>query len=142
MRYETTKPISTRNQFNSFLTDRVLNDYFSSSDDTSNSAFPTVDIIEKNDQYLVQADLPGMNQKDIEIGLTNGVLTIRGERKRHEETEKEGYYRTERVTGQFTRSFTVNDVDEKNIKAEYGNGVLTVHLPKAEEKKERKIAIT
>ena len=101
-----------------------------------------MDIIEKNDQYLVQADLPGMNQKDIEIGLTNGVLTIRGERKRHEETEKEGYYRTERVTGQFTRSFTVNDVDEKNIKAEYGNGVLTVHLPKAEEKKERKIAIT
>lgn len=104
---------------------------------------PPVDIVEEKDRILLTAELPGFQEKDIEIQMEGGVLTIRGERKT--ETEKEGrlFHRMERSYGQFVRSFTLpNNVDRENIKASFQNGLLQIELPKREEAKPRQIKIS
>jgi HSP20 family protein len=101
-----------------------------------------VDIVEEKDRILLTAELPGFQEKDIEVQMEGGVLTLRGERKT--ETEKEGrtFHRMERSYGQFVRSFTLpNNVDRENIKARFNNGLLEIELPKREEAKPRQIKI-
>ena len=103
---------------------------------------PPVDIVEEKDRILLTAELPGFQEKDIEVQMEGGVLTLRGERKT--ETEKEGrtFHRMERSYGQFVRSFTLpNNVDRENIKARFNNGLLEIELPKREEAKPRQIKI-
>ncbi len=68
---------------------------------------PAMDLVETQDHFVVRADLPGLSQDDISIELEDNVLTISGERKREEKTEKEGYFRLERASGQFARSLTL-----------------------------------
>lgn len=106
------------------------------------SWLPAVDVVEKDDSFLVTADLPGLDKDAIDISLDDGVLTISGDRKLENETEGEGFRRFERAYGSFSRSFSLpQGVDVENVQAGFDNGVLTLTLPKVEIAKARKIAI-
>ncbi|WP_159593743.1 Hsp20/alpha crystallin family protein [Chelativorans xinjiangense] len=103
---------------------------------------PAMDLAEKDGAYEISAELPGLDEKNIEIKLSNGTLTIKGE-KTEEEREKE-YYLSERRYGSFHRSFRVPEgVDTNKIDARFAKGVLTVTLPKSAEakKNEKKISV-
>ena len=102
-----------------------------------------VDIKEKDNAYLVEAEIPGVDKKDIYIEINNDILTIAVERKEEINEEKENYIRRERRYGSFRRSFHVEDVDQEGIKAKFKNGVLKVRLPRKEsnELKENRIPI-
>ncbi len=103
---------------------------------------PAVDIYETDDAIILEAELPGMNEKDIEVKIEDNVLTIRGERKFEEERKEENYYRMERFYGTFQRSFTLPpNVDTEKVKAEYKKGILKVTLPKKEQAKPKQIKI-
>ncbi len=93
------------------------------------------DISDKKDHYLLEAELPGFDKKDIHIALDNDVLTISAEHtsETEEKDKKSGYIRRERRYGSFARSFDVADIDADGIKADYKNGVLELNLPKKKE---------
>ena len=104
----------------------------------------SVDLSESDDALELTADLPGMEEDDIDVTLRDGALVIRGERKHESEEKKKNYHRTERAYGAFTRTIPLPcDVEEDGVKAKFKKGVLTVHLPKSQSAKEqeRKIAI-
>lgn len=104
----------------------------------------SVDLSETDDALELTADLPGMEEKDIDITLREGALMIRGERNHESEEKKKNYYRTERAYGAFTRTIPLPcQVDDDRVEAKFRKGVLTVHLPKSQSAKEqqRKIAI-
>ena len=104
---------------------------------------PDVDIYETEHELVVKADLPDVNEKDIDIRVENNVLTIRGERKFENSVSEDNYLRIERACGAFSRSFSLpNTVDPDAIKAEYRDGVLTVHVPKREEAKPKQIKVS
>jgi HSP20 family protein len=103
---------------------------------------PAVDIFEKNGNIELQAELPGLTVKDVELRLENDTLTLRGERKHDEEVKHRGYHRFERVYGSFVRSFHLpTAVDRSKIQADFKDGLLTVVLPKRDEAKPREISI-
>jgi HSP20 family protein len=105
---------------------------------------PAVDIAEKENSYEITAEIPGLDASNLEIKLTNGTLTIKGEKKEEKEEKKKDYYLSERRFGSFQRSFQVPEgVDVEKIDASFKNGVLTITLPKTADalKKEKKIAV-
>jgi HSP20 family protein len=103
---------------------------------------PAVDIAERDDEYLVKVELPGVNKDDVKITLESNILTIRGEKKQEKETKKENYHRVERSYGSFERSLTLpTTVKSDKIDANYKDGVLMVSLPKAEEAKTKQIEV-
>ena len=103
---------------------------------------PAVDIYETPNELVVKADLPDVNEKDIDVRVENNLLTIRGERKFEKSVSEENYLRVERTYGAFSRSFSLpNTVNAEAIGAEYKNGVLTVTLPKREESKPRQVKV-
>ncbi|WP_026331435.1 MULTISPECIES: Hsp20/alpha crystallin family protein [unclassified Thioalkalivibrio] len=103
---------------------------------------PAVDIREETDAYVLHADVPGVDPKDIELHMENGVLTLRGERKYENAEEKEGYKRVERMRGTFFRRFSLPDTaDAENISARSQNGVLEVRIPKQARVQPRRIEI-
>lgn len=103
---------------------------------------PAVDIKEEENAFVIHADVPGVEPKDIEVHMENGVLTLRGERKFENEEEKEGYKRVERVRGSFFRRFTLPDTaDAQNVSARVEKGVLEVRIPKQERMRARRIAV-
>jgi HSP20 family protein len=103
---------------------------------------PAVDIYEAENELVVKADLPGLQEKDIDIRVENNTLTIRGERKFEKEVSEENYLRVERAYGAFTRSFSLpNTINTEGIHAEYRNGTLVVRLPKREESKPKQIKV-
>lgn len=98
------------------------------------AAAPEVDIVEKEKAYEITADLPGVDEKNIEIQLSNGNLTIKGEKKEEKEEKKKDFYLHERHFGSFERTFGLPDgVDADKIEASFKKGVLTVTLPKKPE---------
>jgi len=104
---------------------------------------PAVDIFETENELVVKADLPDVQEKDIDVRVENNTLTIRGERKFNNEVHEDNYLRVERAYGTFTRSFSLpNTVNTEGIQAEYRNGVLSVRLPKREETKPKQIKIS
>src|SRR6202790_2964892 len=104
---------------------------------------PAVDIYETPNELVVKADLPDVNEKDIDVRVENNLPTIRGERKFEKSVSEENYLRIERTYGSFSRSFSLpNTVNSEAIGAEYKNGVLTVNLPKREESKPRQVKVT
>jgi HSP20 family protein len=104
---------------------------------------PSVDIYETEHELVVKADLPDMEEKDLDVRVENNVLTIRGERKFEKQVNQDNYLRMERAYGSFCRSFSLgNTVDTDKIKAEYKNGVLTVRVPKREEAKPKQIKVS
>ncbi len=103
---------------------------------------PAVDVFENDDQIELRVELPGMKPEDIQIDLSDDVLTLCGERKLEHDEEREGYRRIERSYGRVSRSFTLpKNVDQKNIAAEMKEGVLHLTLPKREEQQARRIQI-
>src|SRR3989304_2990121 len=105
--------------------------------------FPPVDILESKDSYLIRAELPGMKKEDFHLEVKEGTLTLSGERKFEEPANGVEYHRVERVAGKFTRSFYLpQTVKQDGIKATYRDGILEVHVPKAEEAKPRQITVS
>lgn len=103
---------------------------------------PPVDIFETEDAVIIKAELPGIEQKDIEVKIEDGTLVLRGERKHDEEIKKENYHRVERYYGQFQRSFSLpNAINQEKVKATCDKGVLTIILPRREEKKPKQINV-
>lgn len=99
---------------------------------------PAVEIEEKKDSLVVKADLPGIEKKDVQVTVRDGQLILKGESKKEAKTEDKGYYYSERSYGSFYRSIALPvEVDEKNVKAKFHDGVLTIHLPKTKEEKEK-----
>jgi HSP20 family protein len=104
---------------------------------------PPVDIYETENELVVKADLPDLQEKDIDVRVAGNTLTIRGERKFEKDVNQDNYLRMERAYGSFTRSFTLpNTVSPENIRAEYRHGVLTLHMAKREESKPKQIKIS
>ena len=104
---------------------------------------PAMDLVETDEHFILRADLPGMGEGDVNIEVEDRTLTLAGERKAEHEANGEGYYRLERATGSFARSLTLPDgVDAEQITAHFENGVLEVRIPKPEERKPRKVAIS
>jgi HSP20 family protein len=103
---------------------------------------PAVDIYETPNELVAKADLPDMEEKDIDVRVENNLLTIHGERKFEKKISEDNYLRVERNYGAFSRSFSLpNTVNAESIHAEYKNGVLTVNLPKREESKPRQVKV-
>jgi HSP20 family protein len=103
---------------------------------------PACDVVENENHYMLSFDMPGIQKDDIEIELIGTQLEISGERKKCEEQSTSGFFRTERSFGRFRRSFTVPEgVNADHIQANYEDGVLTVTVPKPEERKAKKITI-
>lgn len=103
---------------------------------------PAVDIVEKDNAYVLNAELPGLAPENIDVQVENDVLTVRGERKYVKEEENAGYRRVERSYGSFTRSFALpKGTNPEAIDAQIENGVLTVTIPKAVAASARKVEV-
>ena len=145
VRYE---PFSVFNQFQ-----RELNNLGAwhrrdeSSDDDSDVTVshwrPAVDIKEEDHRFVILADLPGVDPAQIEVTMENGVLAIRGQRSHEQAEQQEGFRRVERIHGTFYRRFSLPDTaDAENIEAHGKDGVLEISVPKQEQLKPRKIAVS
>jgi HSP20 family protein len=107
-------------------------------------ALPAADIVEKDGDFVMTLDVPGMDERDIEVKLSDDAVTIRGEKTEEKEEEKEDYRLSERRHGSFVRTFSLPDsVDADKISATYGKGVLKLVMPKTDsaKKKQRKIEV-
>jgi HSP20 family protein len=103
---------------------------------------PTVDITEDDKEYLIKAEIPEVDKKDVKVTVQDGVLTLTGERKQEKEEKGKKFHRIERSYGSFVRSFTLPyDVSEDKLKAEFKDGMLLVHLPKAEKPKPKAVEV-
>ena len=103
---------------------------------------PAVDIYETENEVILKAELPEVNQKDIDIQVENSTLTLRGERKFEKEAKRENFHRIERSYGAFARSFTLpTSIDQEKIRADYKDGILKVVMPKREETKPKQIKV-
>ena len=104
---------------------------------------PAVDIYETGESFTVEAELPGIDPKDIEVSVDEGVLSLKGERRLEKEVKEENYHRVERAYGMFARAIRLpTDVDADGVKAGYDNGVLKITVPKVEPKKPKNIPVT
>lgn len=103
---------------------------------------PAVDIEEREDSFVLHADIPGVDPKAIEVSMEDGVLTIRGDRDSVKEEDKDGFKRVERVHGSFYRRFALPDTaDAEKISARGEHGVLTISIPKMEKVQPRRITV-
>ena len=103
---------------------------------------PKVNVTEDENSFYLEAETPGMKDKDISIEVHNGILTMKGHKENKSETEKENYHIREFSTQSFERSFKLSDrVDTENVSAKIDNGILRVHLPKHEQVKPQKIEV-
>ena len=101
-----------------------------------NTKLPAVDVIEQKDRYLIKAELPGIEEDDLDIDLSEGTLTVRGEKKREEERKEDNVHISERRYGSFRRSFRLpSDADEDGISATCKDGVVEVTIPRRESAK-------
>lgn len=126
------------------LFENFLGDELFPSEDVSNRAWmPAVNIRETEAAFLIEAELPGLTKKDVEITLENNLLKLSGERRFEKDAQEENYHRVERSYGSFLRTFSLpSQVDSEGVKANFKEGVLTIEVPKAEEAKPRKISIS
>jgi HSP20 family molecular chaperone IbpA len=109
-------------------------------DDCKKSPIMNTDIIEKDDGYELQIDLPGVKKDDIKIEMDKGILSISVSINDSKDEENKKYIRKERFTGEIKRSFNISEnVDEEDIYASFDNGVLYLNLPKKEEKENKKV---
>jgi HSP20 family protein len=104
---------------------------------------PRVDIIEDDREYLIKAEIPEVDKKDVKVTVQEGVLTVQGERKQEKEEDNgKRFHRVERFYGTFVRSFFLpEDVDVEKLRAEFKDGMLLVHLPKTEKLKPKAVEI-
>jgi HSP20 family protein len=103
---------------------------------------PLVDITETDSEYLIKAELPEVKKDEVKVTVESGVLRLSGERRSEKEETNTKYHRIERAYGSFVRSFVLpDDADAAKVSAEFSEGVLRVHLPKAEQAKPRQVDI-
>ncbi len=126
---------------------RVFRDSYSNADRddslTTSSFAPAVDVYEDEHKVSLKIEVPGIDEKDIDVQVENNVLTVHGERKIEKEEKEENYRRVERQYGSFTRTFTLpTTVDAENVSATYDKGVLKINLPKKAEAKPKQIKVT
>lgn len=103
---------------------------------------PAMDIEETDGEYLLKTDLPAMKREEVKVGITDGVLTVEGER--HQEKEEKGkkFHKIERSFGRFVRRVAVpSDVDQQKVSAQFKDGVLSVHMPKSESAKPKSVDV-
>ena len=136
VRYNPLNEVSLfRNNFGKFFNDSFYTDQ-------KKEWQPVVDIIKKNGKVIVTAELPGINKENISIDVNEDVLTLKGERKYEKEEKEADYYRKERVTGSFSRSFVLpSGVSTEEIIAEYKDGILKVEIPEAKKEEAKQITI-
>ena len=104
---------------------------------------PAVDIVENEKELVLKADLPDLEEKDIDVRVENNMLTVSGERKYEKDVKEDNYLRVERAYGAFSRSFSLpSTVNTEAIKAEYTKGVLTITLPKREEARPKQVKVS
>ena len=104
---------------------------------------PAMDLVEAGDHYVLRADLPGMNEGDVSIEINDNVLTISGERRDEREEERQGWHRVERSFGHFSRSLTLPEgINPEAVTAAFEKGVLSITVPKPEERKPRRVEIS
>jgi len=104
---------------------------------------PAVDVQETEKEYIFKADLPDVKREDVRVEVENAVLTVEGERRREKEEKGKKFHRVEREYGKFVRRFALpTAVDEANVRAEFKDGVLNVHLPKTAVAKAKAIEVT
>src|SRR5437870_8199067 len=123
---------------------RIFQDYGRGSDEllTSGTFVPPVDVYEDEHNITIKLEVPGIEEKDLDIRLENNTLTVRGERNFEKEEKEENFHRVERRYGSFARSFTLpNSVDSDNAQASYENGILKIKLAKREEAKPKQIKV-
>ena len=126
---------------NLFDWDGLLDNFFA---DTPvwNSRTPAVDVREAENEYLMEAELPGLTDNDIELNIEDNILTLSSKKEQDKEEKKNGYLIRERCNYEFARTFVLpKDVDREKIKAEFKNGLLLVSIPKSPEAKPRKIDV-
>jgi HSP20 family protein len=142
VRYE---PWSVVNRLHQSL-DHLFNEAFNSPEAASSpnvTWVPRVDIHEEKERFVVLADVPGVEPKDIDITADNGVLTVRGERRAEKRETENGYERIERVSGSFVRRFKLPEgANTESITAKQANGVLEVTIPKTPAAQPRRITIS
>jgi HSP20 family protein len=142
------EPVRELNTIQSEM-NRLFNTFFDTSAPSNGGStplrrwIPAMDLVETQDDFVLRADLPGLSEEDVNIELEDNILTISGERKAEHEERKEGYYRVERSSGTFSRSLTLPEgVNPDGVRASFDRGVLEVRIPKPEERKPRKVAIS
>ena len=96
------------------------------------------DIYEKGGNVHIELEVPGYEKNEIKLDVENGVLTIEGHTNSEKEDKEKKYFRKERISGSFRRKFTIGDVNEKDIKASFNNGILKVTFPKEQKKESKK----
>lgn len=126
---------------NLFDWDGLLDNFFT---DTPvwNARTPAVDVREAEDEYLMEAELPGLTDENIELNVEDNILTLSSKKEENKEEKKNGYLIRERRKHEFARTFVLpKDVDREKIKGEFKNGLLVVSIPKKPEAKPRKIDV-
>ncbi len=137
-----------RNALSPFGTfDSMFDRFFNGGTQDDGSLFPTlwtpsVDVMEHEDEFVVKAELAGVQKEDVKITVHDDILTIRGEKKQEKETKNTNTHRVERAFGTFQRSFNLpGSIKSNEIEATFADGVLTVTIPKAEEAKPKQIEV-
>lgn len=127
---------------------RLFDGFFGRREGAAGSAYasrrwiPPMDLVETEDHLVLRADLPGVDEKDIEIEVKDGVLSVSGERKSQHEDKREGFHRVERSFGRFSRSLELpKGVDPQSVSAHFDTGVLEVRMPKPAERRPTRIEI-
>ena len=130
--------IPRMDMFDLFFNDVGLTDLFNKED----TLMPVIDISETEKEYVVTGEIPGVDAKDLDVTLTDGILTIKGEKKQENEEKEENYHRIERHYGSFERSFRIPEkVKTDKLDATYKDGVFKLSLPKAEVVEAKKIEV-
>ncbi len=128
LKYEPMKELETMAQ----RIQRYFEDFPSTGLELSASFSPRIDISEDEKHLVIEAEIPGMKKEDIKITLQDNILTIKGEKKQEEEKKVKNFYRSERVFGSFSRSFTLPvEVNSDKVEAKYENGALIIKMEKA-----------
>ena len=134
------KPGSIQNEI-----ENLLHDFFGGPIHTGPAAaewLPAAEITETQDRVFVKAELPGLEEKDIDLSISGNILTVRGEKKHVKEDKDENHHIGDRYYGSFRRTFQLPaDIDREHAEATFKNGVLTISFPKVEESKTKKIEI-
>jgi HSP20 family protein len=135
-------PFREMNTFQNRL-NQLFSDYGRGTDELTTQGFvPPVDIYEDEHNLVLKVEVPGIEEKDLDVRVENNTLTVRGERKFENEQKEENFHRIERRYGSFARSFTLpNTVDNEKVAADYTNGVLEIRLAKKAEAKPKQIKV-
>ncbi|MRR17196.1 MAG: Hsp20/alpha crystallin family protein [Deltaproteobacteria bacterium] len=138
-------PMMTLRNFDKWFDDilpRPFTPFFPRLRGMEEELMPEVDIFEANGDLVLKAELPGMKKEDIEVTLTDGMITISGEKKKEDEVKKKDYYKLERSYGSFCRSFSLPaEVKGDQVKSTFKDGILEVRMPKSEEAKSKEVKV-